>query len=152
VDDLARGWRFLLIAFAFACSPAKGEPVGVSNGGTHEHALDAAPTSTGPALAGLPADFRTSFRAVAKGVVSEHGAMSADVYERDASWAEDLAANDAGVGVYFLEHRDGGVRFAVGDSRGHTVADDDSDAGPSLEACRRCHAGAPEDFVFPIAR
>ncbi len=147
MDDLARGWRLLLIA-ACACSPAKGEPVGVSNGGggaRHDEVADAATTAT--TLAGLPRDFRTRFRAVARGLASEHGGLRADVYDdEDARWAEDLFAGDAGVGVYLLEKRDGGVRFAVADPRGAAVADDDADGGPSLEACARCHAGR----VFPV--
>ena len=138
-----------MIAIA-ACSPAKGEPVGVSNGGAHEHDVAAPePTSIASSLAGLPADFRKSFHAIAQGVRSEHGGMTADVYEGGASWAEDLSAGDAGVGVYLLEHRDGGVRFAVADAHGRAVADDAADAGPSLEACARCHSGAPDE-VFPI--
>ena len=150
MDDLARGRRLLLIAIAIAaCSPAKGEPVGVSNGGAHEHAVPEASSAIASSLDGLPADFRTSFHAVARGVRSEHGGMSADVYESDAKWAEDLSSGDAGVGIYLLEHRDGGVRFAVADARGRAVADDAADAGPSLEACTRCHASAPDE-VFPI--
>ena len=150
MDDLARGRRLLLIAICGACSPAKGEPVGVSNGGAHEHAVATTePTSIAPTLAGLPADFRTRFHAVARGVRSEHGGMTADVYESEADWAEDLSSGDAGVGVYLLEHRDGGVRFAVADGRGRAVADDAADAGSSLEPCARCHAGAPDE-VFPI--
>ena len=115
-------------------------------------AADAAPAAT-TTLAGLPRDFRTRFRVVARGLRSEHGGLRADVYDDEESrWAEDLFAGDAGVGVYLLEKRDGGVRFAVADQGGAAVADDAADGGPSLEACARCHASAPENFVLPIVR
>ena len=101
-------------------------------------------------LAGLPADFRTSWKRIASRVSSEHERVIADVYaEGDARFAEDLRWNDAGVGVYLLERTDAGTRFAVADELGHTIADSALDAGPSVEACARCHAGA-RGGVFPV--
>jgi cytochrome c553 len=152
VDALVRSRRLLLIvaplvAFA-ACSPAKREPVGVSNGGAIEHGSEGeAGANNAPPLAGLPPDFRATWSRVGLHVASEHGRFVADVYRDHESWAEDLYFGDAGAGVYLLEHGDAGVRFAVADERGRTVAD--GDAGASLDACVRCHAGA-RDSVFDV--
>ena len=154
MDDLVRSRRLLLIVASLvasgACSPAKREPVGVSNGGAIEHTseddagVDAAP------LEGLPKDFRSTWNRIGLHVASEHGRFVADVYEHDhVAYAEDLFLGDASAGVYLLERggpaHDGGVRFAVADERGRTVAD--GDAG--VEACTRCHAGA-RDAVFDV--
>jgi len=128
------------------CSPAKGEPVGVSHGGAIEHDhIDDAGTDA-PPLTGLPPDFRTTWNRVGLHITSEHGRFVADVYEHDhASYAEDLFLGDASAGVYLLERGDAGVRFAVADPQGRTVAD--SDAG--TESCTRCHSGA-RNFVFDV--
>lgn len=150
MDDLARSWRLLLIAFA-ACSPAKGEPVGVSHGGAEHEALADASTPTAM-LDGFPATFRTTWTKIGARIPSEHGQFTVDVYtEGHARYAEDLFAANANAGVYLIERSDaGGARFAVTDATGHAIGDTASDAGASLEACTRCHAGA-RDAVFPIA-
>ena len=101
-----------------------------------------------PPLAGLPPDFRTTWNRIGLHVASEHGRFTADVYDHDHSaWAEDLFLGDAGAGVYLLEKTDAGIRFAVADDHGRTVAD--GDAGAGLEPCARCHAGA-RDGVFDV--
>lgn len=149
MDDFDRARRPLLIAlFALAaCSPAKREPVGVSNGGVLEHEAEAG-ASNAPPLAGLPSDFRTTWNKLAARIPSEHGRFTADVYEHEhAKWAEDLFVADAGAGVYLIDRSDGGTRFAIADSQGKTVADGDAGA---LEACTRCHAGARDGVIFPI--
>jgi hypothetical protein len=143
VDDVVRARRLLLIVTLAACSPAKREPVGVSNGGApeHESQLDAA--STAPPLTGLPPDFRTTWNRVGLHITSEHGRFAADVYEHDrAAWAEDLFLGDASAGVYLLTHEDGGIRFAVADDHGRTVEG-------STDPCTRCHSGA-RDSVFDV--
>jgi hypothetical protein len=148
VDALVRSRRLLLIVTLVACSPAKREPVGVSNGGAIEHDKESEAGVNAPPLAGLPPDFRTTWNRIGLHVVSEHGRFTADVYEHDhASWAEDLFLGDAGAGVYLLEKTDAGIRFAVADDHGRTVAD--GDAGASLEPCARCHANA-RDAVFDV--
>jgi hypothetical protein len=137
------------VVLACACSPAKGEPVGVSHDATAKQRASRDAGATAP-LAGLPADFRRAWPRVGARVASEHGRFAADVYRHDQGrWAEDLFAGDAGVGVYLLERGDSGVRFAVADPRGRVVADSAADAGPSLAPCARCHAGA-KDEVYPV--
>ena len=150
MDALLRSRRLLLIVTlgvtSAACSPAKREPVGVSNGGAIEHERDAEVVSNAPPLAGLPPDFRATWNRIGLHIASEHGRFTADVYEHDhAAWAEDLFLADASAGVYLLEKGDAGIRFAVADERGRTVAD--GDAG--VESCTRCHAGA-RDSVFDV--
>ncbi len=147
MDALVRSRRLLLICTLAACSPAKREPVGVSNGGAIEHGSESEAGANAPPLAGLPPDFRTTWNRVGLHVTSEHGRFVADVYRDHESWAEDLFLGDAGAGVYLLEHGDAGVRFAVADDHGRTVAD--GDAGASLEPCVRCHSGA-RDAVFEV--
>jgi cytochrome c553 len=100
-------------------------------------------------LAGLPPDFRATWNKVGSRILSEHDRFTADVYETDGGWAEDLSLRDASAGVYLLEKGEAGARFAIADPQGHAVADSRDDAGPSLAACARCHAGA-RDAVFPI--
>jgi hypothetical protein len=153
VDDLVRSWRFLLVAATAvaACGVAgKRDPVGVSNGGAAEHVDggELGVLATAP-LVGLPSDFRATWKRVAERVVSEHGRFAADVYTNaDGSYAEDLFVGDAGAGVYLIERGDAGVRFAVADPRGRSIADDATDAGASLEPCVRCHRGAT-NAIFP---
>jgi hypothetical protein len=67
------------------------------------------------------------------------------VYRDREAWAEDLFLADASAGVYLLEKGDAGIRFAVADDHGRTVAD--GDAG--VAACVRCHSGA-RDSVFDV--
>ena len=62
-----------------------------------------------------------------------------------------LYVGDAGAGAYLLEPTDAAIRYAIADEHGRTVADSAEDAGPSLEACVRCHAGARYG-VFPLTR
>lgn len=100
-----------------------------------------------PPLSGLPPDFRTTWNRVGLHVVSEHGRFTADVYRDHESWAEDLFLGDAGAGVYLLEKTDAGIRFAVADDHGRTVAD--GDAGASVDTCVRCHSNA-RDWVFDV--
>ena len=145
MDALVRSRRLFLIVTLVACSPAKREPVGVSNGGAIEHSSETEAGANAPPLEGLPPDFRTKWNRVGLRVTSEHGRFVADVYRDHESWAEDLFLADASAGVYLLEHDDGGVRFAVADDHGRTVAD--GDAG--VEPCVRCHSGA-RDFVFDV--
>ena len=147
MDALVRNRRLLLICFVAACSPAKREPVGVSNGGAIEHTSEAEAGVNAPPLVGLPPDFRTTWNRVGMHVASEHGRFLADVYRHDESWAEDLFLADASAGVYLLDKSDAGVRFAVADDHGRTVAD--GDAGASLEPCVRCHGNA-RDWVFDV--
>ena len=128
-----------------ACSPAKREPVGVSNGGAIERSSEPEAGASAAPLPGLPPDFRAKWNRVGLRLASEHGRFTADVYRDHESWAEDLFLGDAGAGVYLLERGDAGVRFAVADDHGRTVAD--GDAG--VEACTRCHAGA-RDSVFDL--
>jgi hypothetical protein len=149
VDALVRSRRLLLIGLFAACSPAKREPVGVSNGGAIEHASEAEAGVNAPPLAGLPPDFRAKWNRVGMRVTSEHGRFVADVYRDHESWAEDLFLADASAGVYLLDKSDAGVRFAVADDHGRTVADTDTDAGASIEPCVRCHANA-RDWVFDV--
>jgi hypothetical protein len=145
VDDLVRSRRLLLIVTLVACSPAKREPVGVSNGGAPEHSQETEAGANAPPLAGLPPDFRTTWNRIGLRIASEHGRFTADVYRDHEAWAEDLFLADASTGVYLLERGDAGVRFAVADDHGRTVAD--GDAG--VEACTRCHSGA-RDWVFDV--
>jgi len=121
----------------------------VSNGGSDfgHDARDA--SADAAALSGLPSDFRARWPKLATRFTSEHGRLTADVYARDASFAEDLFAGDAGVGTYLLETSDAGVRFGVADPAGHAVADTADDAGPTLSLCARCHASA-RGGVFPV--
>ena len=110
----------------------------MSNGGAIEHSSESeAGVNNAPPLAGLPPDLRTTWNRIGLHVASEHGRFTADVYEHDhAAWAEDLSLGDASAGVYLLERGDAGVRFAVADDHGRTVADGDADAGPSVEPVR----------------
>jgi hypothetical protein len=129
-----------------ACSPAKREPVGVSNGGGLEHEQPDASVNA-PPLPGLPGDFRSTWNKLGARIPSEHGRFAADVYEHDhARWAEDLFLADASAGIYLIDRSDGGVRYAIGDPQGRTIADGDAGA---LEACARCHTNA-RDVIFPI--
>ncbi len=129
--------------FAIACSPAKREPVGVSNGGRDRDRVVDAGLADAPMLEGLPADFRASWKRVGDHIASEHGRFVADVYQGDASFAEDLFVADAGAGVYLIARAsDGGVRYGVADVRGHLVAE-------GVELCARCHRDAPHDAIFP---
>ncbi len=141
------------MAWASACGPArKLAPVGVSaaGAGDREHMVDgAAPTAM---LAGLPPNFRTTWTHVGTRIASEHGRFLADAYEDGhVHFAEDLFEGDAGAGVYLIERTDAGPRFAVADVQGGTVADSALDAGPSVEACVRCHANATGS-VYPVMR
>jgi hypothetical protein len=153
VDDLVRSRRLLLIVTLAACSPAScgrasratREPVGVSNGGAIEHTSEAEAGTSAPPLAGLPPDFRSTWSRIGMHVASEHGRFTADVYRDHEAWAEELFLADASAGVYLLERGDAGIRFAVADERGRTVAD--GDAG--VESCTRCHSGA-RDWVFDV--
>lgn len=150
MDHLDRSRRGLLIGTLAlsACSPVKGPPVGVSHDRA-EPAFEMRDAATvAPALRGLPRDFRTRWTRVAARVLSEHGGMTADVYAHAGSFAEELSAGDAGVGVYLLETSDAGARFGVADVSGRSVADSAGDRGPSLAPCARCHAQAPGG-VFP---
>jgi hypothetical protein len=116
--------------------------VGVSSDrGEREHSVDAGAIDA-PFVEGLPADFRASWKRVGDRVVSEHERLVADVYDGDASMAEDLFWGDAGVGVYLIAHEDGGVRYAVGDVNGHVVPG-------SVDGCARCHRDAPNE-IFPF--
>jgi hypothetical protein len=124
--------------------------MGVSRGGVDDRENEGDASLPSTMLAGLPTDFRTVWKKTASRVASEHERIIADVYDdSETRFAEDLFWGDAGVGVYLIEHMDGGTRFAVGDERGRTVADSALDAGPSVEACVRCHAGA-RDAIFPV--
>ena len=123
---------------------------------------------TSPPLARLPSDFRTSWTKAAPRFSSEHAGLEADLYVDPAScadavhgkpmtgacrFAEELFRRDTGVGIYLLEHGDAGARFAVGDARGRTVADDAFDGGATaLDACARCHSEAPRFGVFAAPR
>jgi hypothetical protein len=136
-----------------ACGPAsKLAPVGVSGSRDNDRErLDQAGAAA-PMLAGLPADFRTTWTKTAGLALSEHGRFTAEVYEDKPAgvrFAEDLFIGDAGIGVYLIERTDAGVRFAVGDPRGAVVADSTFDAGASVEACVRCHANA-RGSIYPV--
>ncbi len=100
-------------------------------------------------LVGLPPDFRAKWKKTAGHVTSEHGRFVADVYAGETGFIEDLFLGDAGAGVYLIERSNAGLRFAVADPRGMSVADSSLDAGASLEACARCHANA-RDGIYPI--
>jgi hypothetical protein len=103
-------------------------------------------------LSGLPADFRTSWTKIGSRILSEHERFTADVYANGADrFAEGLFSADASAGTYLLEHQDAGIRFAIADPEGRTIADTAQDAGPSLQPCTRCHASAPNS-VFPVTQ
>jgi hypothetical protein len=103
-------------------------------------------------LAGLPPDFRAKWQKTAEHITSEHGRFVADVFaDGQRAYIEDLFLGDAGAGVYLLERTDAGLRFAVADPRGTSVADSALDAGASVEACARCHANA-RDGVYPLVQ
>jgi len=141
--------------------------VGLSTGGGEDGGGANAPANN-PPLARLPNDFRTSWTKAAPRFSSEHAQLEADLYVDPAScadavhgkpmtgacrFAEELFRRDAGVGIYLLEHGDAGARFAVGDARGRTVADDAWDGGAAaLDACARCHSEAPRSGVFAAPR
>lgn len=132
----------------------------MSNGGAIEHEQAEEAGANAPPLAGLPPDFRTTWNRIGLHITSEHGRFVADVFEAAgecrranctptehdrSSYAEDLFLGDASVGVYLLERGDAGVRFAVADDHGRTVAD--GDAG--TESCTRCHSGVRNE-VFDV--
>lgn len=147
-------------ALVVACSPARGEPVGVSQGGTSEsfgHEAGAGPQRA--PLAGLPKDFRTSLKPVLRVSKSEHlgGAPAvvwaddtgATAFERNgpapdkALFVEELTTppvGDAGaspVALYLLAIEGGTARFGAADAKGLTTLDDEGKGG---SACARCHA------------
>lgn len=168
MDDVVRNRRLLLrgtLAFALlvaACSPARGEPVGVSQGGKDDPLLRDAggPTNRSP-LAGLPPDYQTKLHPVAHVAKSEHlGGAPAIVWADDEGQAalvrgsappanalfveEILGPKTADGGsttlaIYLLAIEGGSPRFGAGDAHALTTLDDD--AGTSL--CARCHAEAP---------
>lgn len=152
----------LCVALA-ACSPARGEPVGVSQGGKDDvWVKDAAAPVKAPPLAGLPSDFRTSLHRVGRIATSEHqNGVSAILWADDAGqlalargsavaekaiFVEEIlgpAAADGGTtttAIYLLSTEGSNARFGVADPRGMTVQDDEGTGG---SLCARCHAEAP---------
>ncbi len=157
----------LCFLVAAACSPARGEPVGVSQGGKEEpwgREAGAAPQRA--PLAGLPKDFRATLKPVLRVAKSEHlGGAPAVVWADEAGEAaltrgsaapdkalfvEELggpSVGDAGavpVALYLLAIEGGTARFGAADAKGLATLDDE---GKATSACARCHA---ESLRAPI--
>ncbi|HEX7600167.1 MAG TPA: hypothetical protein VF316_01130, partial [Polyangiaceae bacterium] len=181
VDDVLRNRRVLLTRWALAlpilavaaCSPARQQPVGASQGGA-ESSLRAPGPPPAPPLAGLPPEFRTSWTPLGAARRSEHGGgrFEALVFanaEGASAWikggeptvgsifVDELldTATDGGkttAGIYLIERREGGYRFAAADGTGRTLTDaaDDAGAGTTAALCIRCHAESMRRPLFPL--
>jgi len=157
-----------------ACSPARQQPVGASQGGASESSQRAPGPPPAPPLAGLPPEFRTSWTPLGAARPSEHGGgrFEALVFanaEGASAWAKggeptvgsifvaELldTATDGGkttAGIYLIERREGGYRFAAADGTGRTLTDaaDDAGAGTTAALCVRCHAESMRRPLFPL--
>jgi hypothetical protein len=156
----ARGALGAALVVAAACSPARGEPVGVSHGGNDAPwARDAGEPAPRAPLAILPPDFRAKLRRVTELPKSEHlGGAPAVLWADEAGAAsfasgaaapekalfvEELAGPataDGGttpIALYVLAIDAGGARFGAADPKGVATLDDEGKGG---SACARCHA------------
>lgn len=128
-----------------------------------------------PPLAGLPSDFRTAWTPLGAVRHSAHGgglfdeAVFANA-EGAAAWpgggeptvgsifvAELLdpgidGGGKATMGLYLIERREDGYRFAAADASGRTLTDATSDAGAgtTVALCARCHAESMRRPLFPL--
>jgi hypothetical protein len=168
---------FLLAALVGACSPARGEPVGVSQGGNDSWSKDASAPAKRPPLAGLPPDFRTKLHPVVRLAKSEHiSGASAIVWTDDAGQATLARGSAPPENALFVEEllgpaqADGGTStiaiyllsidkaVAAGSSERVLTARFGSadgaglptldDEGNGTSLCARCHGEAPRAPVW----
>ena len=148
--------------------------MGASQGGASESSQRVPPPPPAPPLAKLPTEFRTSWTPLGAVRRSQHGGGRAEELifanaEGAAAWtaggeptvgsifvAELLdASTDGGkgtAGIYLIERREDGYRFAAADGAGRTLTDaaEDAGAGTSAALCVRCHAESMRRPLFPL--
>lgn len=169
--------RIFALALALAipaCSPARPQPVGASQGGASESSHRAPGPPPAPPLAGLPPEFRTSWTPLGAVRRSDHGGGRFEEVvfanpEGAAAWAKggeptvgsvfvaELLDGSADGGkataaIYLIERREDGYRFAASDATGRTLTDASGDAGAGTTAalCARCHAESMRRPLFPL--